>query len=501
MNKSEKVVKHRLHPVSMLYFMVTVVKESFSFIWLFPLIVLYVHQHISEQISPLAIGIVSVVVLLMLFLIVVVLRWRSFTYEIHEQAIYIESGLFVTKKRWVTPDRIQSIDSTVRVYDHFFSTRTLTIELAGGEESSITLSCISSEEEKRIRGVLGAQAGDKPADPFGESVIRLSKNDLILHSLLSPRFGAVFTLLSVGFFKYLDVTEEADRNLLIHYLSSWFGANWIVLTLVILLFLSFAISLLTTFTSDYDFTLHRNDKGELEITQGLFEKKKRTIAQNRIQALWIIERPLPRLLGYVSIEAVVIRNGQDKETQKNLTLLPFVQKDMALSILEPLTGYHVDSHLHRLTKKAKFSYMGIPFILGCLLAIPVWLFVPGLYHYAAPLIPLGLFFLGWMEYQKIGWNQSENFLTLQYGKVTRKTALIKRGRVQWASLRQTALQAKKHLASVRVAVASGKVKVSMGLRHIPLAEAEKIYRYTLKPKRGKTNITSVDQSASREANG
>lgn len=138
MNKCEKLAKHRLHPVSMLYFMVTVVKESFSFIWVFPLIVLYVQQHINEQISPLTIGIVSVTVLLMLFLIVVVLRWRSFTYEIHEQAIYIESGLFVTKKRWVTPDRIQSIDSTVRVYDHFFSTRTLTIELAGGEESSIS---------------------------------------------------------------------------------------------------------------------------------------------------------------------------------------------------------------------------------------------------------------------------------------------------------------------------------------------------------------------------
>jgi putative membrane protein len=79
----------------------------------------------------------------MLFLVIATLKWRAVTYQIHEKAIYIESGLFVTKKRWGQPDRIQSIDSTVHVCDHLFSTRTLTIEIAGGEESSITLSCLS----------------------------------------------------------------------------------------------------------------------------------------------------------------------------------------------------------------------------------------------------------------------------------------------------------------------------------------------------------------------
>lgn len=44
MNKSDTLIKHRLHPVSVLYFIATAIKESFSFIWLFPLLVLCIHK-------------------------------------------------------------------------------------------------------------------------------------------------------------------------------------------------------------------------------------------------------------------------------------------------------------------------------------------------------------------------------------------------------------------------------------------------------------------------
>lgn len=44
MNKSDTLIKHRLHPVSVLYFIATAIKEFFSFIWLFPLLVLCIHK-------------------------------------------------------------------------------------------------------------------------------------------------------------------------------------------------------------------------------------------------------------------------------------------------------------------------------------------------------------------------------------------------------------------------------------------------------------------------
>jgi putative membrane protein len=71
---------------------------------------------------------------------------------------------------------------------------------------------------------------------------------------------------------------------------------------------------------------------------------------------------------------------------------------------------------------------------------------------------------------------------LQYGIFFRNTAIIKRGRIQWIALRQTWLQERKHLASINMAVASGKEKVKVSLNHIPYEEAMKVYQCILKKK-------------------
>ncbi|SEN71015.1 putative membrane protein [Lihuaxuella thermophila] len=52
MSMSEKLTRHRLHPISILYFIVAAVKKSLSFIWVFPLLVLFIHQEIDKQIPP-----------------------------------------------------------------------------------------------------------------------------------------------------------------------------------------------------------------------------------------------------------------------------------------------------------------------------------------------------------------------------------------------------------------------------------------------------------------
>ncbi|KTD85182.1 hypothetical protein UQ64_21315 [Paenibacillus etheri] len=480
MSKSKNNKNKHLHPASILYFIVTAAKESVSFIWIFPLLVLFVHEQMSDQIPTVVIGVVACGFLLMMFLVIAFLKWRAFTYEIGDKVIYIRSGLFVIKKRWVTPDRIQSIDSTIRIYDHLLSTRSLTLELAGADEASITMSCISSEEEQHIRATLQMHLEIDSKDSNHESIIQLSKNDLILHSFLSPKFGIILTILSLGLLKYWDMMREVDHNTLFTYLSSWFGTNWIITTIVLILLISFVLSLLLTFGSDYHFYMKKNSKGELEIEQGLFEKKHRTISPDRIQAIQIIERPLHRLLGYVSIQAVVIRNSKDEQHEKTISILPLIKKAKASSILESFTGYEQSRDLHPLTKGATFHYIVLPFIVGLLITVPIILFVPTHYRYFASIVPVALLSLGWMEYRKMSWNQGDHYLTVQYGILSRKTVIIKRGRIQWVSIRQTTLQERKQLASIKIMIASGKENVKYSLNHIPSDAALRIYQNTLK---------------------
>ncbi|TWK93257.1 hypothetical protein CHCC20333_2758 [Bacillus paralicheniformis] len=82
----------------------------------------------------------------------------------------------------------------------------------------------------------------------------------------------------------------------------------------------------------------------------------------------------------------------------------------------------------------------------------------------------------------IGWNQSSRFLTLQYGILSRKTAIMKRGRIQWASLSQTFMQERKNLASIKLAVASGKENMKFSISHIPIESAADLYQHVLKTK-------------------
>ena len=133
-------------------------------------------------------------------------------------------------------------------------------------------------------------------------------------------------ILTLGLLKYWDMTKGGNQNTLFTFLFNWFGSNWIVITIVLVLIISFILSLLLTFESDYHFTIKKNCKDELEVEQGLLEKKYRTITNSRIQALLIIERPLHRLLGYASIQAIVIRNSQNEQNEKSIAIIPFVKK-------------------------------------------------------------------------------------------------------------------------------------------------------------------------------
>ena len=198
-------------------------------------------------------------------------------------------------------------------------------------------------------------------------------------------------ILTLGLLKYWDMTKGGNQNTLFTFLFNWFGSNWIVITIVLVLIISFILSLLLTFESDYHFTIKKNCKDELEVEQGLLEKKYRTITNSRIQALLIIERPLHRLLGYASIQAIVIRNSQNEQNEKALQS-SLLLKRKSENFTEVFYWLSKSDCLQKLTKEASFHYKVLPFIVGLLIAIAIWLYIPAYYHYFAIIVPLSLYF-------------------------------------------------------------------------------------------------------------
>lgn len=479
---------NRLHPVSMLYFAVSSLKESLSYTWVIPLLFVLFKSKSSQ--SPWFIA-AAVLLLLLVILSVGWLRWKSFVYQVNPGSIYIKSGIWVKKERWITPERVQSVDSTVRVYDRLFHTMTLTLEAAGGEKSGMVLSCISQEEEERIRRVL-LQKPSPGADAAGQvaseqpriTAVDLSEQigiplrDLMLHSTLSPKFGITFVLLFSGLMKIWDGSRR-DAEALFAKLPLWLGPYWILYSLLLLAAVSWIISLSITLVGDYRFTLRR-EEDELCIERGLLEKKKTTIRQKRIQSILIVQRPLQRLLGLVSIQAVVIRGGEKEESRKTSVLMPILKAKEVPGFLRRYTEYRLADSYRRLDKKSWRHYVVFPFFAGLLVCVPIVLWVPRPYGGLGLLIPILVFILGWMEFKHVGWWIEEDQMSIRYGTLSRRMVIMHRNRIQWSRTTQTVLQRRRGLASFKAAMASGKDAMKVSLRHVPANEASKAMAWTQK---------------------
>ncbi|WP_258208502.1 PH domain-containing protein [Paenibacillus radicibacter] len=493
---------NRLHPVSILYFVVMALKESRSYIWIIPLGLLWIKKWFGHEVNQVVVFIVVAFILLGIFVLIGRKKWRNFTYQVNENSIYIKSGVLVKKERWITPDRLHSIDSTIRAYDRIFNTITLTMEVAGGEDSSVELSCIRQEEAERIRAVLSKKSVDSSGDeqtretesvsanvePSASSEnlqqqegtvksIQITTRELIIHSMLSPKFSLIFFVLLGGAFKLWDKVRK-DRDIdLVSLLPGWILDNWIVLSIVILLVLSAVLSFLWTLIGDYGFKLSAQDT-DLIIERGLFEKKKTSIAQKRIQSVQLIQSPLQRLFGYVCVRVVFVRNRKEKDTESSMVLHPILRIAEVPVFLNGYTHYYVAENLQKVSKKSLRYYLLVPTLISIAVCVPIIVFVPKSYGWFAVLIPIYVLIYCLMEYKLTSWKLEEKQLTIQNGGFTRKVTLIKKDRVQWSQLSHTIFQQRKDIASVNLAIASGNNKMKVSLPYIPQPEAELILKWT-----------------------
>lgn len=485
----------RLHPISIIYFVVKSLKESYSYSWTVPIILLFIRKSFDKDLNIVWFFVVAILILAAVLLTVGILRWKSFMYQVNSDSIYIKSGIFVKKERWITPERLQSIDSTIRTYDRIFKTITLTLEVAGGEDSSVVLSCITQEEAERIRSVLVSNHAQTESiettsevkgeqftqnavhDQAEESFIQIHTRDLIIHSMLSPKFGVIFfLLLGLGFKLWRRIEEKAEIDV-VSLMPQWIISNWIVLSIGLLLVLSGILSFLLTLIGDYQFKL-RMQGDEMYIERGLFEKKKTSIPQKRIQSVLIIQKPLQRLFGYVCVRVIFVRSSGKKDSDKTVVLHPILRIAEVPAFLETYTSYHVGSELKQLNRKSLRYYLLMPLIISLVICIPLFIFVPKPYGWFAPLIPIWTVIVRILEYKLTGWRVEENQLTIQNGVLTRRVALIHKDRVQWSRLTQTIFQQKREIASFKVAIASASDNLKLSLSYIPMQDAEQAMEWT-----------------------
>src|SRR5690625_3609568 len=103
--------KQRLHPAAMIFNLFTSVRHSYFFI-IVSLVAIKGHSTFYFTIA-----LTTIIILLLVYSFI---TWYRFTYQIKEDELQIKQGLFIRKERYISRNRIQSIDLTATVIHRLF---------------------------------------------------------------------------------------------------------------------------------------------------------------------------------------------------------------------------------------------------------------------------------------------------------------------------------------------------------------------------------------------
>lgn len=450
------------------------------------------------------------------WIIVRTLEWRSTTYGVNDQHIWINGGLFWKWERRLPMERVQALELSATWLDRILDLRAVEVNSAAPENgaAAIRLAAIPTAEAIQLQRIVlratQAVSVDDLADTDQErgqvQLASISTWELLAAGITSFEVRLSFVGAIAAFHLFSKSVLKTWRNDFIHWFVNSIEQRHAFADLVdatlLLLFIFWMLSIATFVATFSHFRLRR--LGQLALIEhGLVTRRWRAVLLPRVQAITFVETPIQELRGAGSLRMELAGTHQKSLDRK--MLLPSLPRAHALDTLEKLFGGHVYENLvheldqfHRIPDSSRRMYtLFWPYrILGlvAVLAVADW-FSPDIRFEHAILIGLALmaipaYFYGRRQFADAGWLiNDDRELIVRERHINRRTIVCPADRLQWRGMRQMALPGRPP-GSATVAgyvAASGKVDgvgrsfMTAGwprrdgrlrIRGIPAAEAE-----------------------------
>ena len=405
-----------------------------------------------------------------------VLDWWRFLFKVEEGEMHIKRGIFVRKNLYLTKDRIQVIDISSGVFQRMFGLVKIDIQTAGASSRAAMIEAVPLETAKQIKKKLSKNGPDQATGEFDveeespKQIYGLPNKDLLIAASTSGRFGIALSILGTIFSQVEPVIRESNLfEYLFSLLPSQTDTFMIVMTIAIFILVAWLISFFSTLFMYGDFSLEIKDD-EMVISRGVFEKKRITVPYKRIQALFVTEGIIRQPLGYCSVHIHSAGYG-DEQGSGAIVLFPLLKRKRVESLIEKvaphynieLTGINPPSRaLRRYIFRSAALLTLITGVIYWLLPLTLWIW----------LIPVLSVYWGWLKYRDaaIGWDD-EN-VVISSRTISRKTAIVKRDRIQDVSVSSSLIQQYRDLCSADVYVASGDHGSSFSVEDIELRDGE-----------------------------
>ena len=165
----------------------------------------------------------------------------------------------------------------------------------------------------------------QPGGLPGEELVRLSTRDLVVAGITGS--GLLAGLSIIGFvFLVLGEVPGATADEVGGRAAALFGTLVIIVVAAIVALPFFlAAAAAASVLRDHEFTLVRYGN-DLHVKRGLLDQREATLALHRLQAVWVLDNPLRRRLGLVSVQLQSAGGSQDGTGQAATTTIPLVRR-------------------------------------------------------------------------------------------------------------------------------------------------------------------------------
>ncbi|MFS0656917.1 PH domain-containing protein [Bacillus sp. 179-C3.3 HS] len=481
----------RVHPISMFIDFISVAVTLIKNLIIPFFVLVFVNSNASIRFY----AFIALGLFLLWAAVSTVLNWKRFTYRMEEDEFRVESGIFTKKKKYISLERIQTVNTSEGIFQRMFGLVRVQIETAGGGDGpEVSLTAITKAEAEQLKeaifhrkkslqqeGLETDDTGELLQDHLNESTpveeevnvsYRMGVPELLLAATTSSGIGVI---ISGCIALYTQIDEILPLDGFIKRFSFLSHASFELYAILIFLaiFIAWVLSVGVTALQYAHFTAKRKGK-DIIITRGLIERHQMTIPLARIQAVKIKENILREPFGFATV-MLVSAGGSITDKETSSVLFPLIRKKKINELLSQFTEhYQMVPELKKVPKRSLkrylISYGFVPLLVGLILSVR---YQPWGYLALIP-FPIALFF-GYLAYKHSGYAIKDQLIQLTSRGIGKTTGIVLRKRMQNYTMSQSYFQKKGRVASIHTFVKSSALLDTFGVHHVDEEDAARVY--------------------------
>ncbi len=462
----------RTSPLAILFFFGKLLKTITQNAWqsLAPFAA-FVYAYEGELVTKIALGAIA---FFSIAATVSVLNYWFFRFQLNHDSILIRQGVLKKKQLDIKFDRIQGINTQQNVVFRYFGLVTVSFDTAGSSGSEGNLPAVPLNFAESLRLMVGnkrerAVTGDTA--PGTAPLLALDWRDMIRIGIADRRALVVLAVIGPLVERLGDDADEVIANTIERATDGAFqfgvaSGVMIVATAVIGLALLFAlISITAAFLRYHNFELFLDDS-TLRSHGGLLTRHEISMHLGKIQTLRLEQGIVMRAMNRYRLSGRQARSSLKQDKHKNF-IIPVVTATQANHLREILMAPEGDE-LMQIPTSRLFSSISPYYMRSRILFLGLLPTIVASTVLWQPLGPASLGVLLWLpatillthqSWRRAGYLCSKEGFVRRSGLLGYRSVALLYRKIQRVSITQSLYQRRKNLASLRVYMASGSVRI------------------------------------------